>query len=387
MVSSKGRGGGDPDRPWTHIQNRLGVFLQDDFKVWRQPDAEPGPALGLHVAARREGQPPDELRSVDRPADLRRGWQHEDRALYQPYYKGFEPRLGAAWPLSDRLVLRGGYGISQFMEGTGANLRLPLNPPFFFESAVTYDRTTGAGNAASGFAGLVPGTTPIGNVRAYDPNLRPQFSQQWNTFVEYQLTSSMSAQVGYVGHHADHLVTPVEGNQALPGVGDPADVGRQEHAPAALRRASRSSRPWPRPRRAAAAGTTRCRPACGSAVSTASNCWRRTRSAKHTHQQPRLLRRVRRHRTSGRDERHRRCLLAEHLRPRGGMGSGVSRRASQPGGLGHVAAAVRKRTPHWIRLERVDGCVARRLAAWRHLPGPHRTADHRDRRARPIAAG
>ena len=32
----------------------------------------------------------------------------------------------------------------------------------------------------------------------------------------------MSAQVGYVGHHADHLVTPVEGNQALPGVGDPA---------------------------------------------------------------------------------------------------------------------------------------------------------------------
>src|SRR4030095_11456732 len=33
---------------------------------------------------------------------------------------------------------------------------------------------------------------------------------------------AMSAQVGYVGHHADHLVSPVEGNQALPGVGDPA---------------------------------------------------------------------------------------------------------------------------------------------------------------------
>ena len=32
----------------------------------------------------------------------------------------------------------------------------------------------------------------------------------------------MSAQVGYVGHHATHLVTPVEGNQALPGVGDPS---------------------------------------------------------------------------------------------------------------------------------------------------------------------
>jgi hypothetical protein len=32
----------------------------------------------------------------------------------------------------------------------------------------------------------------------------------------------MSAQIGYVGHHATRLVTPVEGNQALPGVGDPA---------------------------------------------------------------------------------------------------------------------------------------------------------------------
>ena len=122
-------------------------------------------------------------------------------------------------------MVRGGYGISQFMEGTGANLRLPLNPPFFFESAVTYDMTTGAGNAASGFAGLVPGTMPAGNVRAYDPDLRPQFSQQWNAFVEYQVTSSMSAQIGYVGHHADHLVTPVEGNQALPGVGDRVDLG------------------------------------------------------------------------------------------------------------------------------------------------------------------
>src|SRR5262249_9469652 len=46
--------------------------------------------------------------------------------------------------------------------------------------------------------------------------------QQYNVFVEHLLRPTLSAQVGYVGHHADHLVTPVEGNQALPGVGDPA---------------------------------------------------------------------------------------------------------------------------------------------------------------------
>ncbi|HEU4525186.1 MAG TPA: TonB-dependent receptor, partial [Gemmatimonadales bacterium] len=222
QVSGKGRGGGDPEDPWTHVQNRIALFVQDDIKLRSNFTLN----AGLRWAYT---SPLVEKDNRQSNFDLQTGEQIlasdgslEDRALYKPYYKGFEPRLGFAWTASDRLVVRGGYGISQFMEGTGANLRLPLNPPFFFESALAFDRTTGAGTASTGFAGLIPGTTPSGNVRAYAPDLRPQFTQQWNTFVEYQVTSSMSAQVGYVGHHADHLVTPVEGNQALPGVGDPA---------------------------------------------------------------------------------------------------------------------------------------------------------------------
>ncbi len=222
MVSSKGRGGGDPDDPWTHLQNRISLFAQDDFKVLRNVTLN----LGLRWAYT---SPLVEENNRQSNFDLATGRQIfaqdgsiEERALYKPYYNGWEPRLGAAWTATERLVFRGGYGITQFMEGTGANLRLPLNPPFFFESAVAYDATTGPGTIRTGFAELVPGTIPSGNVRAYDPNLRPQFSQQWNAFVEYRLTSAMSAQVGYVGHHASHLVTPVEGNQALPGVGDPS---------------------------------------------------------------------------------------------------------------------------------------------------------------------
>ena len=221
-VSSKGRGGGDPDDPWTHLQDRYSVFAQDDFKLLENLTLN----LGLRWAYT---SPLVEKENRQSNFDLVTGRQVfatdgsiEERALYRPYYKGFEPRVGAAWNPTDRLVLRGGYGVTQFMEGTGANLRLPLNPPLFFESAVSYDQTTGAGTIQTGFAELVPGTTPSGNVRAYDPNLRPQFSQQWNLFSEYRLTSAMSAQIGYVGHHADHLVSPVEGNQALPGVGDPS---------------------------------------------------------------------------------------------------------------------------------------------------------------------
>ncbi|MCA1584640.1 MAG: TonB-dependent receptor [Acidobacteria bacterium] len=222
QVSNKGRGGGDPNDPWTHLQNRISVFAQDDFRVLENLTVN----VGLRWAYT---SPLVEMENRQSNFDLVTGRQIfaqdgsiEERALYEPYYKGYEPRVGAAWTATERLVFRGGYGVSQFMEGTGANLRLPLNPPFFFESAVNYDVTTGPGTIGTGFAELVPGTTPSGNVRAYDPNLRPQFTHQWNAFVEYRLTPAMSAQVGYVGHRANHLVTPVEGNQALPGVGDPS---------------------------------------------------------------------------------------------------------------------------------------------------------------------
>ena len=79
--------------------------------------------------------------------------------------------------------------------------------------------TTGAGRLGTGFAELRPLDQPSGQVRAWDPNLRPQFTQQWNVFGEYLLTPSTSANIGYVGHKATHLVAPEDFNQPLPGVG------------------------------------------------------------------------------------------------------------------------------------------------------------------------
>jgi hypothetical protein len=217
QVSSKGRG--SVADPWTHLHNRVALFVQDDFKLT--------PAVTLNLGMRwAYTQPVVEKDNRQGNFDLKTGQEilakdgdRESRALYKSYKKGFEPRLGLAWRPSDAWVVRGGYGISQYMEGTGANLRLPLNPPFFFESAVTYDSTTGPGTLPTGFAELKPQDQPSGQVRAWDPNLRPQFTQQWNVFVERLLSNSMSANVGYVGHKATHLVTPVEGNQPLPGVG------------------------------------------------------------------------------------------------------------------------------------------------------------------------
>ena len=220
QVGNKGRGS-DSD-PWTQWHNRIAIFVQDDVKI--------APALTLNLGMRwAYTQPLVEKDNRQSNFDLGTGTQIlaadgdvESRALYKPYKKGFEPRLGFAWRFTDRLVFRGGYGITQFMEGTGANLRLPLNPPYFFESFVQYDVTSGPGSLGTGFADVHPLDHPSGQVRAWDPNLRPQFTQQWNVFTEYLLTEGTSVDVGYVGNRADHLVTPVEGNQPLPGAGDPS---------------------------------------------------------------------------------------------------------------------------------------------------------------------
>ncbi len=220
QVGIKGRGSASD--AWTHIHNRSAIYVQDDFKL--------KPELTLNLGMRwAYTQPIVEKDNRQSNFDLKTGQQilakdgsRASRALYNSYSKGFEPRLGFAWRPGDRWVVRGAYGISQYMEGTGANLRLPLNPPYFFESDVRFDATTGGGTLGAGFGDVRPLDQPSGQVRAWDPNLRPQFTQQWNVFGEYLLTSSMSANVGYVGHDAKHLVTPVEGNQPLPGVGDPA---------------------------------------------------------------------------------------------------------------------------------------------------------------------
>ena len=96
MVVEQGPWRRRPGEPWTHIQNRISLFVQDDFKVT--------PNLTLNLGLRwAYTSPLVEKDNRQSNFDLVTGRQIfaedgsiEDRALYKPYYKGFEPRLGAA---------------------------------------------------------------------------------------------------------------------------------------------------------------------------------------------------------------------------------------------------------------------------------------------------
>jgi hypothetical protein len=218
------KGVGSQTGTWGHRQNRIGVFFQDDLKMRTN--------LTLNLGIRWEyTSPVVEVHDRQSNFDIATGQQlfagrdGNSRALYEPYHKGFEPRVGFAWTpkmFAQRLVVRGGYGITQYMEGTGSNLRLPLNPPFFSEADTTYDRSSGPGSIAPGFTDLLAGNQLFGQIRVWNPNVRPQFTQQWNLTFEYQLTPASTVTLGYVGNNATHLVAPTDWNQPLPGTGPPS---------------------------------------------------------------------------------------------------------------------------------------------------------------------
>jgi hypothetical protein len=216
QVSRKGKG--STSDAWTHLQHRVAFYGADDFKITNSLTLN----LGLRWAYTSPWVEKGNRQAnfdLTNAAQLLAGQNGNSRALYDSFYNGWEPRIGFAYRMGDRWVFRGGYAISQYMEGTGANQRLPLNPPFFFESQVDYDRTTGAGTIATGFQGLQPLDKVSGQLRAWDAKIRPQFTQQGNLFVEYLLGPRSSINVGYVGSNSTDVINTIDANQPLPGTG------------------------------------------------------------------------------------------------------------------------------------------------------------------------
>jgi hypothetical protein len=227
-LSRKGRGA--DTGAWGHRSWRSALFFQDDYKV--------APNLTLNIGLRWEYMEPlyevaDRQVNVNTfTGELIRPGGQFGRATYNGYPHQYMPRIGFAWTpdiLGKKLVVRAGYAYTSFMEGTGANLRTTLNPPFFLETDFTYDPRT-PGSITTGFTDVSaanlsldmprpPGVPPQLQGRAWDLDLRPQQTQQINFTLEYQLDNATSFSAAYVTQKGTHLVAPVEANQPLPGVG------------------------------------------------------------------------------------------------------------------------------------------------------------------------
>ena len=147
------------------------------------------------------------------------GQNGNDRALVNPFYGQVMPRLGFAWQVHPRLVVRGGYSITDDDEGTGTGLRMTQNPPFLTSVTnlqhgpqPTYSIPISVTNGLTTGASKIP---PSAQFDVWDPNFRPASVQQFNLTTQYLLLSKTSLQVGYVGQVGKHLAEPRLLNQYI----------------------------------------------------------------------------------------------------------------------------------------------------------------------------
>jgi len=211
---------------WGHRGTIYGFYGQDD---WRVTDS-----LTLNLGLRWEYHTPwTEVKDRQSNFDLitgqleLAGQNGNSRALYNSFKKDFQPRLGFAYTpeaLGKKVVIRGGYTISSFLEGTGTNLRLPMNPPFATEYGQLYNTPTDilpGSSLADGLSTLNPKDPYKGaNLRVWNPDVRPAIVQQWNFTTEYSLPKGNILTVGYVGQHGTHLMVamPYKQKQLVNGV-------------------------------------------------------------------------------------------------------------------------------------------------------------------------
>src|SRR5581483_5771268 len=212
-------------KTWEQVSNVIGIYVQD---TWRVTDR-----LTLNLGLRYDAHTPW-VETSDHQANFNfatgnidiAGKNGASRALYRGFYGGrdFQPRIGFAWTpamLGDHTVIRGAFTVSSYLEGTGTNLRLPLNPPFtpaevdavYNNLALPLTNTTDGipGNASA--ASCDPPAFACyaqAFLRVWDPDVQPSIANQWNLTVQHQFGRDTTFQIGYVGQKATHLMVPFD---------------------------------------------------------------------------------------------------------------------------------------------------------------------------------
>jgi hypothetical protein len=218
----------------TGIQYYGGLYATDSWRVrrkltinvgvrWEQPGSfseKHGSITSLDLAQAQPvlsqaiGHPvTGGLALTNTPGNPNNSWQRLHWML-------FSPRFGVAYSITDKLVIRSGYGIS-YLPNTVAFSLGPYNSPVnnstttmpaSLDGGLTPDLAATLGNPFP--AGIVP---PPGRSQAYLNRLigqgigspfedqRYPYAQQWNFDFQYQVNGGLMVDVGYAGAKGTHL--------------------------------------------------------------------------------------------------------------------------------------------------------------------------------------
>ncbi len=210
------------------------------------------------------------------------------RGLISPDRNNFAPRIGLAYQLSEKIVLRSGYGIFYGGQENGpfSNPSPGFNPPFL--SSEAYNAPCQAPSASSaqdcsisaanngglalnqlsaGFPNnTLTGKSPLADPNApelysLDPRLVTPYTQQWHLGIEYQLPADTVLEVSYAGSRGLKLFAFYNGNQAVPVLGT-------DSLPTAPRRPANDEAPGASGPCTLADGGVNCNPALDVAIPT-----------------------------------------------------------------------------------------------------------------------
>lgn len=157
---------------------------------------------------------------------------------------GFGPRVGLAYQVLPRFVVRAGFGIyydrgeffTEFSPSAGNGFNGPfgvtLQPPFVqpvtTTSSSTLDNPFGTGSAPpsvdtnpADFIKNLPNVPELAQgaepylFGAYGINNKLPYTENWSLDVQWQATRNTAVTVGYVGNHSVHQTVPIPFNQPL----------------------------------------------------------------------------------------------------------------------------------------------------------------------------
>ena len=187
-------------------------FAQDDWKLTSRLTLNLGARYTLHFPSTEKNDEGAVFNLGTQQLDYlgQNGLPHSARELH---YDNLAPRIGLAYMLTPKTVVRSGFGIV-FIDQSG--ITTPFTTPQFpFIQNVqqkTQDNLRPAFVLSQGpSVAPIPLTPDAGlgqSVYTADRHAGSGYSQQWNLAVQHAITNNLSAEVAYAGSHVVHVGIP-----------------------------------------------------------------------------------------------------------------------------------------------------------------------------------
>jgi hypothetical protein len=187
-------------------------FIQDDWRVSDRVTVNGGVRYTLNFPSTEENDQAAVFNLQTRQLEYL-GRDGQPRAARQLHKLNFGPRLGVVGRVTDKTVVRTGYGLVWIEQ---AGITTPFTTPVFpFLQTVsqrTLDNITPAFTLAAGPRvepiALTPNAGLGQGVFAVDQALGSGYVQQWNASLQRELTSNISMEVAYAGSMITHVGIP-----------------------------------------------------------------------------------------------------------------------------------------------------------------------------------